>query len=133
MKNRPISITTISWFLIFTSVISITTTAFTYANPEVAKIMELSPISITLQYILMAIGIAVTISCSILMLKAKSIGRTIYVGWTIIYLIIGLFSSPTKAMMIPGIVFFIIITFFLFRPNANKYFSANQKELTSDS
>lgn len=133
MKDRPKSITIISWFLIITSVISIASTAFTYDNPEVVKMMELSAMPITLQYILMVIRMAITISCSVLMLKAKNIGRIVYVGWTIISLIIGLFTSPAKAMMIPGVVFFLIITFFLFRPKANEYFSVNQEVLTNDS
>jgi hypothetical protein len=36
-------------------------------------------------------------------------------------------------MLIPGVVFFVIITIFLYRPNANEYFSSNQRELMSDS
>ncbi|MCI5165639.1 MAG: hypothetical protein D3903_05970 [Candidatus Electrothrix sp. GM3_4] len=133
MKDRPKSITIISWLLIIISVISIASTVFTYDNPEVVKMMELSGVSTTLQYILIAIGMAITISCSVLMLKAKSIGRIIYIGWTVISLLIGLFTSPAKAMMVPGLVFFVIITFFLFRPKANEYFSVNQEEIASDS
>jgi hypothetical protein len=36
---------------------------------------------------------------------------------------IALLTSPMKMMLIPGVVFYLIITFFLFRPAANAYFS----------
>lgn len=123
MKDRPKSITIISWFLIITNLIVITSTALTHDNPEVIRMMELSAISITLQYVLMAIGVLITISSAVLMLKANKIGRTIYVGWAVISLTIGLITSPAQAMMIPGLVLFLIIFFFLFRPKANEYFS----------
>jgi len=95
--------------------------------------MELSVMPIMMQYIMMVIGIAITITCGVLMLKAKGIGRITYVGWTIISLLIGVFTSPAKAMIIPGVVFFVLITFFLFRSKANDYFSAIQEESLSDS
>ena len=133
MKDRPKSITIISWFLIITNLIAIASTALTHDNPEVVKMMELSSIPITLQYVLMAVGILITISSAVLMLKANKIGRVMYVGWTIISLTIGLITSPAKAMMIPGLVFFLIISFFLFRPKANEYFSNDQEDLVCDS
>lgn len=133
MKDRPKSITIISWFLIITNVIAVASTTLTHNNPEVVKMMELSAIPIALQYALMAVGIVITISSAALMLKANNIGRMMYIGWTIISLTIGLFTSPAKAMMIPGLVFFLVISFFLFRPKANEYFSDNQEELVCDS
>jgi hypothetical protein len=133
MKYRPKSITIISWFLIITNVIAVASTALTHNNPEMVKMMELSAIPIALQYLLMAVGIAITISSAVLMLKAKKTGRIMYIGWTTISLTIGLFTSPAKAMMIPSLVLFLVISFFLFRPKANKYFSDNQEELIFDS
>ncbi len=133
MKGRPISITIISWFLIITSLMSVVSTILTYNNPQVHKIMELSSIPIIAQYIFMILGIAITLFCGFLLLKAKNVGRVLYVGWGIASLVIGLIISPAKAMLIPGVVFFVIITIFLYRPNANEYFSSNQRELMSDS
>ncbi|MEM8562989.1 MAG: hypothetical protein AAGF57_12175 [Pseudomonadota bacterium] len=123
MRVRPKSITFISWFLIITSVISVVTTAFSYNNPETVKMMELSPVPISLQYVLMAIGLAITVTCGVLMLKGENTGRTLYVGWTVIALVTGFFVSPVKALLIPGVAFFIVITFFLYRPKANEYFA----------
>jgi hypothetical protein len=133
MKDRPKSITIISWFLIITGGISVISTALTYDNPEVVKMMELSVMPIIMQYIMMAIGLVITVTCGVLMLKGKGIGRITYVGWTIISLLIGVVTSPVKAMLIPGVVFFILITFFLFRPKANDYFSLVQDGSLNDS
>lgn len=132
MKDRPKSITIISWFLIIANLMAIASTVLNYDNPEVVKVMELSSIPTALQYVLMAVGIVITICSAVLMLKGKNVGRIIYVGWTIMSLAVGLFISPAKAMMIPGLVFFLIISFFLFRPRANEYFSSGQKELVCD-
>ncbi|MEY8199407.1 MAG: hypothetical protein RPS47_09215 [Colwellia sp.] len=133
MKDRPKSIIIISWFLIITNVIAVVSTTLNHNNPDVVKMMELNAIPIALQYVLMAVGIVITISSAALMLKANNIGRIMYIGWTIISLTIGLFTSPAKAMMIPGLVFFLVISFFLFRPKANEYFSDNREELVYDS
>jgi len=113
MKTRPKSITFISWFLIITSVISIISTAFTYDTPEMVKIMELSPIPIILQYIMMVVGMTITISCSVLMLKAKSIGRIVYVGWTtlshhwIIYVSCSIYDASRCTLLCCGYFLFI--------------------------
>ena len=133
MKDRPTSLTIISWFLIITSLMSVVSTALSYNNPQVAKIMELSSIPIFAQYIFMVLGMAITLSCGFLLLKAKNVGRVLYVGWGIASLAIGLITSPAKAMLIPGLVIFVIITIFLYRPKANEYFSSSQRELMSDS
>lgn len=133
MKSRPKSITIISFFLIIINLIAITSTALSYDNPEVIKVMELSSMPLILQYIFMVLGHLITLLSAVLMLKAKKRGRTMYVGWSIISLIIGLLTAPAKALIIPSLVFFLIVTFFLFRRKANKFFSNGQERLVYDS
>lgn len=133
MIERPRSVTIVSWFLIIASLISIVSTTLTLGNPDVVKMMELNAMPLTLQYILMAIGLAITIACGVLMLKGKRLGRTVYVGWTVISLIIGLFTAPAIAALIPGVIFFVVIAFFLFRPKANDYFAGSRMEPVSGS
>ena len=58
-----------------------------------------------------------------MMLYRQNWARQLYVGWSILSIIIGLTTSPIKIMMLPGVVVFAIIAFFLFRPAANKYFA----------
>lgn len=133
MKIRPKSITIISFFLIIINLIAITSTALSYDNPEVIKVMELSNMPLTLQYIFMVLGHLITLLSAVLMLKAKKRGRTMYVGWSIISLIVGLLTAPAKALMIPSLVFFLIVTFFLFRRKASEFFSNGQERLVYDS
>lgn len=134
MKTRPLSISIISWFLIVTSAIALISTAVSYNNPEVIKIMELSAIPITLQFILAFVGLTITISSGVLMLKGNNIGRLLYSGWIAISFVITLITSPITYMILPGLIVSLIIIFFLFRPKASEYFSkAEQEELTNDS
>ena len=122
MKQRPISITIISWFLIVTSIISVIVTLVNINNPDVKAIMQLSALSLEVQYLIMAIGLIISISCGFLMLAGNVIGRNLYVVWTLLSLSIALFTSPLKTLLIPGIIFFMVIAFFLYRPKANQYF-----------
>ncbi|KJF96253.1 hypothetical protein UB33_00365 [Photobacterium angustum] len=133
MKSRPKSITIISFFLIIINLIAITSTTLSYDNPEVIKVMELSSMPLILQYIFMILGHLITLLSAVLMLKAKKRGRTMYVGWSIISLIIGLSTAPAKALMIPSLVFFLIVTLFLFRRKANEFFSNGHERLIYDS
>jgi hypothetical protein len=104
--DRPTSVTIISWFLIITGVVSIISSALTHDNPEVMRLMKLNIIPIVMQYILLAIGAAITIVCGFLMLKANSIARIVYIAWTIFSLTISLLSSPAEQVLIPSLVFF---------------------------
>jgi len=102
-------------------------------TPEVVKMMEMSAMSITMQYVLIILGSAIMLASGVLMLKAKGIGRIIYVGWTPIALLIGVITAPAMAMMFPAIAMFIVIAFFIFRPKANEYFSPQITQPLNDS
>jgi hypothetical protein len=56
------------------------------------------------------------------MLKGFNWGRLLYVGWSVIGIVISMLTSPLKTMMLPSLVVFALIVFFLFRPKANAYF-----------
>jgi len=133
MQPRPISVTIICWFLIITSGISLAPGALSYNNPAVMEIMKQSVLPIVVQYIFMIVSAAITLLSGVLMLKGKVKGRLIYVVWSIISLVIGTSVSPAKAMMIPGVVLFIIFVILLFRPKANAFFGITPKEPLSDS
>ena len=68
-------------------------------------------------------GALVTSGSGVMMLYRQNWARLLYVGWCILGIIIELTTSPIKIMLLPGIVVFAIIAFFLFRPAANAYFS----------
>lgn len=122
MKERPISITIISWFLIVTNIMSVIVTLVNINNPDVKVMMQLSALSLEVQYLMMVIGLIISISCGFLMLSGNVIGRNLYMVWTILSLSIALFTSPLKTLLIPGIIFFMVVAFFLYRPKANQYF-----------
>jgi len=75
---------------------------------------------------MMYAGLLITLVCGIAMLKGQNWARLLYVGWSIIGFIIGMATSPMKALMIPGVIVFLVVAFFLFRPKANEYFKATE-------
>jgi hypothetical protein len=49
----------------------------------------------------------------------------LYIVWGAIGLLFGLFTSPAKLMLIPGILIYAIFVFFLLRPKASEYFTGS--------
>ena len=47
--------------------------------------------------------------------------------WGAFGMVVGLITSPMKAMMLPGLLIFILICVFLFRPVANEYFAGTDE------
>ncbi len=123
MTKRPPSITVIAWILIITGGISLITSTASLNNPMVKELMAKSPIPIPVQYAMMYIGLLVSIVSGIGMLKKQNWARFLYIICGAIGFLIGLFTSPMKMALIPGLLFFAIIVFFLFRPIAKQYFS----------
>ncbi|MBN1378683.1 MAG: hypothetical protein JXA04_05565 [Gammaproteobacteria bacterium] len=122
MNDRPKSITVICWILIVMAAISLITSTLSMNNPIAREIMEKSPLPINIQYAFMFVGLAVMLISGVVMLKGQNWGRWLYVGWSLFGFVIGITTSPMKVAMIPGLVIFLILVFFLFRPIANKYF-----------
>jgi len=129
-RVRPTSITVISWIIIIMS-LSVIFSILMYINPQpsVRELLEANPIPISGQIILNIASILIGIVCGIMMLKGRKIGRTVYLAWTIIGLIIGLITSPMKWFILPGVISSVVIFFFLFRPKANDFFN-NKLPLT---
>jgi hypothetical protein len=123
MMKRPMSVSVIAWILIVLSSISVGTSLLSFNNPMVKELMAKSPVPIPLQYVMMYVGLLISIVAGIAMLKGQNWARFLYVIWSAIGFVIGIATSPMKAMMIPGLVMFVLITIFLFRPEANEYFS----------
>jgi len=121
--KRPTSITVISWILIVISVLNLVTSTVTINNPTVRELMAKNPLPIPLQFVMLYIGLTVALVCGVAMLRGHNWARWLYVIWSAIGMIVGLATSPMKAMMVPGALVFLIVAFFLFRPNATLYFS----------
>lgn len=106
MYQRPKSVTVICWLLIITGSISLVASFINLNNPIVKEMMAKSPVPISIQYLMMYCGLAVTLLSGVAMLKRQNWARLLYVGWGILGFILGIATSPMKAAMIPGIVFF---------------------------
>ena len=61
------------------------------------------------------------------MLKGYNWARYLYVIWSLIGFVIQIATSPVKVMLIPGFLIFLLVTFFLFRPNANAFFAPTEE------
>ncbi|MBU0683598.1 MAG: hypothetical protein ABIH85_05950 [Candidatus Omnitrophota bacterium] len=124
MEKRPTSITIIAWFLIVIGAISVWTALTFLNNPMVKELMiQQSQMPLSLQYAMMYVSLAVTILSGIGMLKRCGWARILYIVWGICSFLVGFATSPRKMAMIPSVVIFAIIAFFLYRPKATKYFS----------
>jgi len=125
--KRPTSVSVIAWILIVMSGISLVTSTFTLNNPiareTATEIMAKSLIPIPLQFVMLYAGLLITVVSGIAMLKRQNWARLLYVFWGAMGFMISVLTSPMKPMMIPGIIFFLVVAFFLFRPKANEYFS----------
>jgi len=133
MKKRLTSVTVAAWILIVTGGISLITTTAMINNPMVLNSMNKSPFPIPIQYAFTYIGLLITLVSGIAMLKQHNWARLLYVIWSVIGFLVGLATSPMKAAMIPGLIIFIVITFFLFRPRANEYFSSSESSNNAQS
>jgi hypothetical protein len=130
MMKRPTSVSVIAWILIVTSGISLLTSTVSLNNPMARELMAKSLLPVPLQFVMLYVGLLITIVSGIAMLKGQNWARFLYVGWSAIGFVIGILTSPMKAAMIPGLVVFAVLTFFLFRPKPNEYFSTKD---TADS
>lgn len=120
MEKRPISISVISWILIIlgiTSLVFMLNIYTRHSNLAESLVEVLTPIQLGAA-IVFAI---VKIFCAILILKAKHIGRIIYVASALLAFVI---SSSFSMLLIAPLVLFAVCTFFLFTPKANEYFSS---------
>lgn len=128
--KRPTSISVIAWFLIVSSGISLIAIPVSLNNPMAKVLMAKSLLPIPLQYVLLYLGVLITFVAGIAMLEGQNWARFLYVIWNAIGFVIGIVTYPLNTAMIPGFVGFAVITFFIFRPKANEYFSP--KEAVND-
>ena len=127
MRTRPTSITVIAWILILMGGLTLVTTTLMFDtimnNPVARELMSKSPVPVSVQYAMTYVGLLVMLVSGVAMLMGQNWGRWLYVVGTALGFLIGILTSPLKGAMIPGFVVFVVLTFFLFRPKANTYFS----------
>jgi hypothetical protein len=125
MNKRPPSITFIAWFLIVTGVISLLVSSLSMNNPVVLKELAKIPLPISVQIAWMYVGLSIAIASAFFMLRGANWARFLYIGWSAVSSLISLVISPAKTTLIPGLIVYGIIVFFLFQPKANQFFSGS--------
>ncbi|MFC1551584.1 hypothetical protein ACFL6P_03355 [Candidatus Latescibacterota bacterium] len=128
-KKRPTSITVVAWFLIVIGAISLIPTTITLMsqNPMIEEMMSKSPIPIPIQHVLSYAGLIVSIVSGIAILQGENWGRFLYFIWSVITIVIGIFTSPNILFMIPGLVIFAVLAFILFLSKASDYFDVMEE------
>lgn len=122
-KQRPVSVSVIGWILIVVAAFNLILSAFTINMPTVREAMARNPLPLPVQYIMIYLGLTVILVSGIGMLKGQNWARVLYAGWNALGIVVGLATSPAKIGLIPGILFYLVVVVFLFRPAANRYFS----------
>jgi hypothetical protein len=132
MNKRPTSLTVIAWILIVAGVISFINifVVWSQQSAQVKEMMKSSPMLFHLKFMLSNyIAILVLWISGIGILKRQNWARFLYVIYGIISLIrsiIYFISKPLTPKIIPIIIIFLIVVFFLFRPKANDYFAGRE-------
>jgi hypothetical protein len=125
MNKRPVSVTVIAWIILVTSAFSLAAAAFTINNPMTQELMAKTPVPVPVQYSILFFGLLISVVSAIFMLRGANWARMLYIVWGAIGLLFGLFTSPAKLMLIPGILIYAIFVFFLLRPKASEYFTGS--------
>ncbi len=122
MNERPTSITAIGWIVIVAGVLSLFVNLLVMTSLPAEEQAGGSALSVQVQYTIGLAGFVVMIVSGAAMLSGKNWSRFLYVAWSVTSYFILFFTSPEKGVLVPGFLVFLLITFFLFRREANQYF-----------
>jgi hypothetical protein len=123
MKKRPLALTIIGWILIVMGIFSMFATSANLKNQKIIEYMSQSPLPLSIQYAILTLGVMFMTISGLGILKGKNWGRLLYVGWGLGSFLMSLAIGTMQVSMIPGMIIFLITAYFLFRPDANVYFS----------
>ena len=129
MDNRPLSLTIIGWWMVIGSLFGLYATLTMRSNALAMRMIEQMHLSVAFQQAVGAVGCVIGLACAYGLFKAQPWSRVLYVGWGIVGMVISLFTSPFKSVLIIGVVITAAIAFFLFRPVADRYFAAKWLQL----
>ena len=124
MEKRPLSLTIIAWFLIVTTLFGLYSVLTMKSNPVAMEMLAKSGAPLALHQAIGVVGSIVNLACAYGIFKAQPWSRVLYVGWSIISLVITAFLMPIVSIMIISVIFLVVIGFFLFSLRANEYFAA---------
>jgi hypothetical protein len=122
MGTRPLSVTIIGWLLVVSAGFSLFGLLTLSSNPLAQSIIQQTGIPLAAHMALSVVGIVVTLISGYGVLKGFDWARLLYVGYSVLGLVIGLAISPYPSATLIGLVFLAVVAFFLFRPAANAWF-----------
>ena len=122
MNKRPRTITLIGWILIVIGIFSMFATSANLKNPKVIAAMQETPLPMSMQYAILTLGVMIMTISGLGILKGKNWARFLYAGWGMFSFLLAIAVGTMQASMIPGLLIFLVIAYFLFRPEANAYF-----------
>lgn len=123
MQQRPTSLTIIGWLLIVFAAFGLIGQLTMQDNPVTQQVLAESPLPASFHMALGIIGALVSAACGYGVLKGLNWSRFLYIGWSILGLIIGLLTTPFTSILLISVVFLAVFAFFLFRPAANAWFT----------
>ena len=122
--KRPLSLTIIAWFLIVFSLFGLYGVFTMGSNEMMMKIIEANQMSLQFQQAWGTAGAVVNLIVAYGILKGLPWSRVLYVVWGVIGLVVALYISPIKYVLVFSAIFLVVIAAFLWTNTANGWFSA---------
>lgn len=124
MKERPLSITIISWFFIIFGCIALISGLLSIGGATTAQLIAefKSHWMVHLSRLLQIVG-------GLFMLRGHNWARWLIVVWILFHIVIAALHSVSQLLF--HVAIFSVILFFLFRPRASAYFTGRQRMPTS--
>ncbi|MEN9362521.1 MAG: hypothetical protein RL095_4056 [Verrucomicrobiota bacterium] len=137
MRIRPTSITVVGIIIIAFSVLALLGQLFLVVmmqNPEFQKLLQAelqaqnAAMPGTGLLIYGFVAIFISIACGWAILLGKNWARLGYVLIQVVGTVITLMTTPNKLSVLPSLLIAIVISFFLFRAEANRFFSGLEED-----
>ena len=132
MTARPMSVSIVAWLLIVLGTIALVTmtimiveinTIVTSNAAAAQQVRDKAVLPLEVLFAILLLGTAIIPIAGIAMLSQKNWGRWLYVVGNPAVTAVG-FAIGASQTLIPSIIFYVVVTFFLFLPRANAYFSS---------
>jgi len=128
MIKRPLAISIIGCYLVCKGVLLLFLTSFSLKDPATMEAMAKSVFPLPVALFFLFAGLAMTLVSGISILKGMNWGRVLYTTWTAIGSVVSFLTVPTRAALVPGILIFLVVVFFLFSEKANHFFKKGVSE-----
>lgn len=122
MRNRPVSIGIVGWFLIVTALLSLLVLPYTLSNSDALGIDDKGGLPANVQLGISIAGSLVSLLCGFFILKGRDWARLLIIAWVLLGIGLGLATSAYRSVLLLSALYLAVLGFFLFRPAANRFF-----------